>query len=255
MTRARSARAVVDPHSPHRGGRDDRRAARHRRARSCRACSAIRSPIPRWSASPAAARSRQLRRSSSPTAVLATASASCRTSCCRSRPSSGSLVDHHHPLQDRQPRRTHVDCDLPAGGPCHRGDRQCRHRASGVRRRRPPAARHHLLAAGLAERRDLAARSATLAPVLALALVSMPLHRARARRAGAGRSRSVSQRRRCRAAEADCHRAGVGDDRRCSLGLRRDRLCRHRGAASAAARRSGRRTGCCCRPPRCSARS
>ena len=68
----------------------------------------------------------------------------------------GSLVDDGHPLFDRQPLGADVDRDLPAGRHCDCRHRQCRHRASGVHRRRSPVARYHVLAAGLAERRDLA---------------------------------------------------------------------------------------------------
>ena len=147
----------------------------------------------------------------------------------------GSLVTTDGALFDRQPRRTDLDCDFPAGGTCHRRHRQCRHRPAGVHRRRPPAPRHHVLAAGLAQRRDLAEGGDAGAGAGAGA-GRVPFDRARARRAGARRSRGVSQRRRCRAAEADLDRAGVGDDRRRGLGVRRGRLCRHRGAASVAAR-------------------
>ena len=117
-----------------------------------------------------------------------------------------------HPLFDREPLGTDVDRDLPAGRHCDCRHRQCRHRASGVHRRRSPVARHHVLDAGLAERRDLA--QARHAGAGAGARVDrLRLDRARARRAGARRGRGVSQRRRRRAAEADFDRAGVGDDR------------------------------------------
>ena len=107
-----------------------------------------------------------------------------------------------------------LDRDLPAGGARDRRHRQCRHRASGVHRRRPPVARHHVLAAGLAERRDLAEGRHAGAGAGA-GPDRLPVDRARARRAGARRGRGVSQRRRRRTAEADLDRAGVGDDRRC----------------------------------------
>ena len=124
----------------------------------------------------------------------------------------GSLVDDRHPLSNREPLGPDLDRDLPAGRHRDRRHRQCRHRASGVHRRRSPVARHHVLAAGLAERRDLA--QARHAGAGAGARVDrLRLDRARARRAGARRGRGVSQRRRRRAAEADFDRAGVGDDR------------------------------------------
>ncbi len=66
------------------------------------------------------------------------------------------LAGHdHHPLQRLQPLRPHFHRDLPARRRRHHRHHQCRHRAARVHRRRPPAARHHVLDAGLDERRDL----------------------------------------------------------------------------------------------------
>ena len=58
-------------------------------------------------------------------------------------------------LSHRQPRGPHIGRDLPAVRPRHRRARQCRHRPADLHGRRPAAARHHLLAARLARRRDL----------------------------------------------------------------------------------------------------
>ena len=166
--------------------------------------------------------------------ISARACTSCRTSCCRSRPSVGSLATTIVLYSHRQPLGPHVDRDLPAGGLAIAAIAN-----AGIG-----------LLVFIADDRQLRditfwmlgslsgatwPKVATLAPVLALAADRLRLDRARARCAGARRGRGVSQRRRRRAAEADFDRAGVGDDRRRGLGLRRHRLCRHRRAASAAA--------------------
>ena len=209
--RARPARAVVDPDSADRGGRDGGRPARgirrdhagavskpprrsragrrflRRRVRGCGSDRLHRQPDRREPALHA-------------------------ESIAAARGFRGLAGDDGRPLFDREPFGPDLDCDLPAGGNCDRRHRQCRHRASGVHRRRSPVARHHVLAAGLAERGDLA--QACHAGAGAGARPDrLRLDRARARRAGARRGRGVSQRRRRRAAEADFDRAGVGDDR------------------------------------------
>ena len=74
--------------------------------------------------------------------------------CCRSPP----LSARSRPrvaLSDRHARGPHLDRHVPAGRPRDRRARQCGPRPAGLPRRRPPVARHHLLDARLAQRRDL----------------------------------------------------------------------------------------------------
>ena len=146
----------------------------------------------------------------------------------------GLACDDRHPLSNLEPFGADVDCDLPAGRNCHCRDRQCRHRTAGVHCRRSPVARHHVLAAGLAERRDLA-QARALAPVLGIALVAC---------LSIARGLDVLV-----LGEAEAFHSGVDVERlkrisivlvsamtgRCGFGLRRRRFRRHRGAASAAA--------------------
>ena len=99
--------------------------------------------------------------------------------------------------------------DLPSGRAGDRSAGQCRHRPAGVPRRRPAVARHQLLDARLAGRRDLAEGQRAIAPFAARSLARHPVDRARARPAGAGRSGGVPH----AAIEVErlkriCHRAG-----------------------------------------------
>ena len=154
--RPRPPGAVVDPPAAHRARRDDRRAARRRPAPSCRACSAIRSPTRRWSACRAAAALAAAATIVVGDKVLPARSPGCRSSSCRSPPSSARS----------RPRRCCIA--LPRARAAPRSPPSCSagspiaalanagNRPAGVPRRRPAAARHDLLDARLAERRHLA---------------------------------------------------------------------------------------------------
>ena len=138
-------------------------------------------------------------------------------------------------LPDRHPPEPHIGCDLPPRRARHRRHCQRRDRAADLSVRRPAIARHHLLDAGLARRRDLGARperscrswsrSCWASPLIARGLDLLVL----------GRGRSVPHGRRRRAPEADFHRADRCCNRRGRVGVGSDRLRRHRGAACAAA--------------------
>ena len=153
--RTRPARAVVDPDSADRRGRDGGRPARRIRRHHAGAVSqpAGRSRAGRRFLRRRAGRGggdRLHRQPDRPELPLHAASIAAARGVC-------GLAGHDGPpLFDREPLGTDVDRDLPAGRHCDCRHRQCRHRASGLHRRRPPVARHHVLDAGLAERRDLA---------------------------------------------------------------------------------------------------
>ena len=79
----------------------------------------------------------------------------CRSNFCRFAAFLGVAGRDLRALSRRDARIPDLDRDLPARRACDRGAGQCRHRPAGFHRRRPAIARRDVLAARLAQRRDL----------------------------------------------------------------------------------------------------
>ena len=144
-------------------------------------------------------------------------------------------------LSRRDPRKPHLDIDLPAGRAGDCGTGQCRHRLAGVHGGRPAAARHNVLAARFARRCDLAEGSNHCA-VRCRDVARHSVRGARAGSPGFGRNGSVPHGRRGGTPQALCHRAGVRNDRCGRIVCRRDRVCRNcRAAPPSSDHRTGHR--------------
>ena len=152
----------------------------------------------------------------------------------------GSLVTTLVAASHRHAREPHLDCDLPARRHRDRRAGQRRHRPAGVRRRRPAVARHHVLAARLARRRDLGeGRSSRCRSLLAM-LPAFPFIARGLDLLVLGEAEAFHMGVEVERLKRDRHRAGLGHDRRRRRLRRRDRLCRHCRAASCSGSSSAR---------------